>query len=118
MSPLPELDLLSQGFMGVHHLSFHQEWKKYSPGKQLLHHSLRKAWEEGRTIDFLPGNLDYKEKLSTTVEPVREFHWFRRSLRGALARRLILWNMKARKKIRQASKRTKSSENFWRAVES
>ncbi len=36
-----ELDLLSQGFMGVHHLSFHQEWKKYSPCKQLLHHSLR-----------------------------------------------------------------------------
>ncbi|MEC8864961.1 MAG: GNAT family N-acetyltransferase [Verrucomicrobiota bacterium] len=113
-----ELDLLSQGFMGVHHLSFHQEWKKYSPGKQLLRHSLRKSWEEGRTIDFLPCNLDYKEKLSTTVEPVREFHWFRRSLRGALARRLILWNMKARKKIRQASKRTKSSQNFWRAVES
>ena len=69
-------------FMGVHNLSFDQNWKKYSPGKQLMEKNLRRAWEEGRTVDFLPGNLDYKEKVATRVEPVRELHLFRKSLRG------------------------------------
>ncbi len=112
-----DLSILGPGFLGVHHLSFHQEWKKYSPGKQLTYHTMKRAWDEGRVIDFLPGNFEYKEKLATSVEPVREFHWFRKSVRGSLARSLILWNMKARKKIRQAST-AKSAEIYRRVMES
>ena len=78
---------------------------------------MKRAWDEGRVIDFLPGNFEYKEKLAASVEPVREFHWFRKSVRGYLARRLILWNMRARKKIRQAST-AKSAEIYRRVMES
>jgi CelD/BcsL family acetyltransferase involved in cellulose biosynthesis len=94
-----ELDLLDNDFCGIHNLSFDQGWKKYSPGKQLLEKNLRLAWEEGRRVDFLPSNLEYKKKIATRIEPVRELHLFKNSIRGFLARRLIQWNMKVRKKI-------------------
>ena len=94
-----ELDLLDNEFCGVHNLSFDQGWKKYSPGKQLMEKNLRLAWEEGRRVDFLPSNLEYKKKIATRIEPVRELHLFKKSIRGFLARRLIQWNMKVRKKI-------------------
>jgi CelD/BcsL family acetyltransferase involved in cellulose biosynthesis len=112
-----EVDLLDRNFMGVHNLSFDQNWKKYSPGKQLMEKNLRRAWEEGRTVDFLPGNLDYKEKVATRVEPIRELHLFRKSLRGYLAKRLIEWNMKVRKKIILRSKPTKASESLRKSLE-
>ncbi|MEK9633648.1 MAG: GNAT family N-acetyltransferase, partial [Opitutae bacterium] len=96
-----QIDLLDAGYVGVHHLAFDQAYAKFSPGKQLLISNLRRAWEERRLVDFLPGNYDYKEKWSSRVEPVRELHWFRRSLRGYLAIKLIRWNIRARKKIRE-----------------
>ena len=74
--------------------------------------NLRHAWEENRTIDFLPGNLDYKEKIASRVDPVYELHIFRRSIRGYLAKRLIEWNIRARKKIVLRSKPTKASESL------
>ena len=43
-----ELDLLDKEFLGVHNLSFDQNWKKYSPGKQLMEINMRRAWEIGR----------------------------------------------------------------------
>jgi len=79
--------------------------------------NLRLAWEEGRSVDFLPGNLDYKEKVATRVEPVRELHLFRKSTRGYLAKRLIEWNMKVRKKIILNSKPTKASESLRKSLE-
>ena len=112
-----EVDLLDRDFLGIHNLSFDQNWKKYSPGKQLMEKNLRRAWEEGRRVDFLPGNLDYKEKVATRVEPVRELHLFRKSLRGYLAKRLIEWNMKVRKKIILRSKPTKASESLRKSLE-
>ena len=112
-----EVDLLGEGNLWLHHLAFDQKWKKYSPGKQLLNHNLRRAWEEGRKIDFLPVSLDYKEKISTVVESAPECHWFKKSIRGFLARRLILWNMKIRKKIRQRAPRTKASEPLLKSYE-
>ena len=112
-----EVDLLEKGFFGIHNLSFDQRWKKYSPGKQLMEINLRHAWEENRTIDFLPGNLDYKEKIASRVDPVHELHIFRRSIRGYLAKRLIEWNIRARKKIVLRSKPTKASESLRKALE-
>lgn len=112
-----QIDLLDPGYLGVHHLAFDQAYKKYSPGKQLLISNLRQAWEDGRLVDFLPGNYDYKEKWSSRVEPVRELHWFRRSLRGYLAIRLIRWNMRVRKKMREKARPTKAGENILRAME-
>jgi CelD/BcsL family acetyltransferase involved in cellulose biosynthesis len=112
-----QIDLLDSGYLGVHHLAFDKAYAKYSPGKQLLISNLRQAWEDGRMVDFLPGNYDYKEKWSSRVEPVRELHWFRRSLRGYLAIKLIRWNVKARKKIRERAQPTKAGENFLRAIE-
>ena len=113
-----ELDLLDHDFLGVHNVSFDQRWKKFSPGKQLLEINLRQAWEEKRIVDFLPGNLDYKEKVATRVEPVRELHLFKKSFRGYLARRLIKWNMKVRKKILLRAQPTKASESLRKAFES
>ena len=112
-----ELDLLDLDFLGVHNVSFDQKWKKFSPGKQLLEINLRQAWEEKRIVDFLPGNLDYKEKVATRVEPVRELHLFKKSFRGYLARRLIKWNMKVRKKILLRAQPTKASESLRKAFE-
>lgn len=112
-----QIDLLDQGYLGVHHLAFDQAYGKFSPGKQLLIANLKRAWGEGRLVDFLPGNYDYKEKWSSRVEPVRELHWFRRSLRGYLAIRLIRWNMRVRRKIREKAKTTKAGENVLRATE-
>jgi hypothetical protein len=112
-----QIDLLDQGYLGVHHLAFDQAYGKFSPGKQLLMANLKRAWEENRLVDFLPGNYDYKEKWSSRVEPVRELHWFRRSLRGYLAIRLIRWNMRVRRKIREKAKVTKAGENVLRATE-
>lgn len=106
-----QLDLLGKNCLWIHHLAYDQEWKKFSPGKQLLNHSLADAWKEGRIIDFLPLNFEYKEKISTSVEPVREFHWFCRSLRGRLARRLIMWNIRARSKIRKRKIALESNYN-------
>ena len=113
-----EVDLLDIGFLGVHNVSFDQKWKKFSPGKQLLEINLRQAWEEKRIVDFLPGNLDYKEKVATRVEPVWELHLFKKSFRGYLARRLIKWNMKVRKKILLRAQPTKASESLRKAFES
>ena len=112
-----QIDLLDAGYVGVHHLAFDQAYAKFSPGKQLLISNLRRAWEERRLVDFLPGNYDYKEKWSSRVEPVRELHWFRRSLRGYLAIKLIRWNIRARKKIREKALPTKAGENVLRAME-
>jgi CelD/BcsL family acetyltransferase involved in cellulose biosynthesis len=112
-----QLDLLGKDYLAVHHLSFDEKWKKYSPGRQLLRMNVEKAWQEGRAIDFLPGFFDYKEKLSTATEQVRELHWFRRSFRGWLACRLIRWNMRVRKKIRQKKVPTsKASKALRKAI--
>ena len=112
-----QIDLIDAGYLGVHHLAFDKAYAKYSPGKQLLISNLRQAWKDGRMVDFLPGNYDYKEKWSSRVEPVRELHWFRRSLRGYLAIKLIRWNMMARKKIREKAQPTKAGDNVLRAME-
>ena len=112
-----QIDLLDQGYLGVHHLAFDQAYKKFSPGKQLLLANLERAWGERRLVDFLPGNYDYKEKWSSRIEPVRELHWFKRSLRGYLAIRLIRWNIRVRKKMREKAKPTKAGENVLRAME-
>ncbi|MAN36021.1 MAG: hypothetical protein CMI21_00135 [Opitutae bacterium] len=112
-----QIDLLDQGYAGVHHLAFDRAYGKYSPGKQLLLENLGLAWRERRTVDFLPGNFDYKEKWSSRVEPVRELHWFGKCLRGRLAIRLLRWNMRARRKIREKAASTKAGENVLRASE-
>lgn len=112
-----ELDLIDRDFIGVHNLSFDQNWKKYSPGKQLMEINLRRSWEEGRSVDFLPCNFNYKEKMATRTEPVRELHLFRKSFRGVLARQLIKWNMRVRKKIRMNAPPTKASEALRKAYE-
>ena len=112
-----ELDLIDRDFIGVHNLSFDQNWKKYSPGKQLMEMNLRSCWEEGRIVDFLPCNFDYKEKIATRTEPVRELHLFKKSVRGFLALRLIKWNMRVRKKIRMNAPSTKASETLRKAYE-
>ena len=106
-----QLDLLGDNYVAVHHLSFDEKWKKYSPGRQLLRHNLEMAWNEGRTIDFLPLAFDYKEKLATVKEEVRELHWFKRSIRGWIACRLIRWNMKVRKKMKERKKHTPNPDN-------
>lgn len=112
-----EVDLLGKKALWLHHLAYDQRWKKFSPGKQLLQHTMRRAWEEGRMVDFLPVSLDYKEKIASLVEPAPEIHWFKKSFRGLLARRLILWNMKIRKKIRQNATPTKASEPLLKSYE-
>ena len=51
-----QLELLSPGHSYLHHLSYDEEWKKYSPGKQLLKLCLERCWE-GRgwwLIFYLP----------------------------------------------------------------
>jgi CelD/BcsL family acetyltransferase involved in cellulose biosynthesis len=112
-----QIDLLDRDYLGVHHLAFDKAYGKYSPGKQLLVSNLRQAWEDGRMVDFLPGNYDYKEKWSSRIEPVRELHWFRKSLRGHLAIKLIRWNVKARKKMMEKTQPTKAGQNALRARE-
>lgn len=112
-----QVELLGEDSVGIHHLSYDRKWKRFSPGKQLLNHQLSLAWEEKRKIDLLPCNLEYKEKISGVVESVHEFHAFRKSIRGFLARRLILGNMKARRKIRRRAVKTKAIENMMRALE-
>ena len=112
-----QIDLLDSGYLGVHHLAFDKAYAKYSPGKQLLVSNLRQAWEDGCMVDFLPGNYDYKEKWSSRVEPVRELHWFRKSFRGYLAIKLIRWNVRARKKIRENAQPSKAGDNVLRAME-
>ena len=106
-----QLDLLGENYVAVHHLSFDEKWKKYSPGRQLLRHNLEIAWNEGRTVDFLPLAFDYKEKLATVKEEVHELHWFKRSIRGWVACRLIRWNMKVRKKMKERKKYIPNPDN-------
>ena len=106
-----QLDLLEENYVAVHHLSFDEKWKKYSPGRQLLRHNLEIAWNEERTIDFLPLAFDYKEKLATEKEEVHELHWFKRSIRGWVACRLIRWNMKVRKKMKERKKYIPNPDN-------
>jgi hypothetical protein len=106
-----QLDLIGPKYLAVHHLSFDEKWKKFSPGRQLLIHNLEQAWTEERTVDFLPLGFDYKEKFSTVKEKVRELHWFKRSIRGWIACRLIRWNMRVRKKIRQRKNSTLTENN-------
>ena len=79
--------------------------------------NMRRAWDEGRTIDFLPCNFDYKEKVATRVEPVRELHLFKKSLRGYLAKRLIKWNRKIRKEIVFRAQPTQASESLRKVME-
>jgi hypothetical protein len=79
--------------------------------------NLRWAWGEGRQVDFLPCSFEYKEKIATRVEPVRELHLFKKSLRGLLARRLIEWNMKFRKKLILGAQPTKATESLRQSFE-
>ncbi len=102
-----QIELVGKQSIGLHHLAFDDGWKKYSPGKQLLQYRLQQIWREGKAVDFLPGHFDYKDKLASVVEPVHELHWFRKTWRGYLARRLILGNIKVRKKILEKAKETK-----------
>ena len=60
-----QLELLSPGHSYLHHLSYDEEWKKYSPGKQLLKLCLERCWEEGRVVDFLPAPLLIKRIMRT-----------------------------------------------------
>ena len=76
-----------------------------------MHHNLEKAWKEERTIDFQPLSFDYKEKLATTKEEVHELHWFKRSIRGLIACRLIRWNMKVRKKMKEGKNHLPNPDN-------
>jgi CelD/BcsL family acetyltransferase involved in cellulose biosynthesis len=98
-----QLELLQRGKSYLHHLAYDENWKKYSPGKQLLHHCLERCWNEGRTLDFLPGPFAYKEKYATRSEVAHELHWIKKSIRGRIAHRLITWNMKVRQKMRDRS---------------
>ncbi len=98
-----QLELLSPGHSYLHHLAFDENWKKFSPGKQLLKHCIKYCWNEGRSIDFLPAFFDYKQDYANKLVPVYELHWIRRSVRGLIACRLINWNMQWRKKIRERS---------------
>ncbi len=106
-----QLDLLGYNYLAVHHLSYDEKWKKYSPGRQLLYHNLKMAWKEARTIDFLPLAFDYKEKLASRKEDVYELHWFKRSIRGWIACRLISSNMKVRKKIKEQKNHISNPDN-------
>ncbi len=112
-----QIELVGKHSVGLHHLAYDERWKKYSPGKQLLYHRLHELWDSGKVVDFLPGHLDYKEKLATSEEPVHEIHWFRKTLRGFLARRLILGNIKVRRKIRQKAKETKAKRTMMSILE-
>ncbi len=98
-----ELGLLWGDNYGLHNVAYDDEWKEHSPGRQLLVHNLSSCHASGLTVDFLPGNLGYKRKFSTCESPVHELYWFSRSFRGFLARRLILMNMKARRRIRASA---------------
>ena len=98
-----QLELLAPGRSYLHHLAYDEEWKKYSPGKQLLKRSLEGCWKEGRVFDFLPAPFAYKERYATSSEPAHELHWIHRSLRGRIARRLIRWNIVFREKLRNRS---------------
>jgi CelD/BcsL family acetyltransferase involved in cellulose biosynthesis len=89
---------------GLHNLAYDEDWKLHSPGKQLLVHNLAVSHAAGRSVDFLPGHLDYKQRFATRTEPVRELHWFRRSARGFLARKLILLNMRIRRRLMAKAK--------------
>ena len=98
-----ELGLLWGGNYGLHNVSYDDAWKQHSPGKQLLMRNLAASHVSRRRVDFLPGNLGYKRKFATRSAPLHELYWFRRSVRGILARKLILWNMKARRCIRASA---------------
>ena len=98
-----QLELLCPGFSYLHHLAFDEAWKKYSPGKQLLFKSMERCWKEGRVFDFLPAPFAYKESYTNQSEPAHELHWIRKSVRGRVARKLIIWNMNWRKKMRDRS---------------
>lgn len=98
-----QLELLCPEHSYLHHLAYDQNWKKYSPGKQLLKHCMEKCWDEGRVLDFLPAPFAYKQDYANATQPAHELHWIKRSLRGLLARKLICWNMKWRQKMRERS---------------
>lgn len=87
----------------LHNLAYDEARKKHSPGRQLLLLNLAQAHADGRNVDFLPGGLGYKRRLATHSEPVRELHWFRNSVRGALARFLIKGNRKLRRRLRSSA---------------
>ena len=55
--------------------------------------------------------LDLYEKLATVKEEVHELHWFKRSIRGWVTCRLISWNMKVRKKMKQRKKYIPNPDN-------
>ena len=98
-----QLELLSPGRSFLHHLAFDENWKKYSPGKQLLKRCIELCWEENRVLDFLPAIFAYKERYANLSEPIYELHWIQKSIRGRIARRLIRWNMNWRQKMRERS---------------
>ena len=98
-----QLEFLCPGFSYLHHLAFDENWRKYSPGKQLLKRSMEQCWNEGRAFDFLPAPFDYKQNYTNFSMPMHELHWIKSSLRGYLARKLIRWNMQWRQKIRERS---------------
>ncbi len=98
-----QLEILQSDHSLLHHLAYDEAWKKFSPGKQLLRYCLERCWSEGRRVDFLPAPFAYKEKYANLTQTVFELHWIARSVRGRIARRLILWNMRILQNMRDRS---------------
>ncbi len=50
--------------------SYHQDYARYSPGMLLTWYALQRFFDEGaKEVDFLWGNLDYKQKWTNSLQP-------------------------------------------------
>ena len=80
-----EMGLIGQGYYGLYHIAYLEDFARTSPGKQLLMHNLERSHREGRFVfDFMQGNHEYKRRFKTSTEMLSELLLCPRTVRGAL----------------------------------
>ena len=95
-----QLGLLAPHYYGMNNLTYKQKHHELSPGRHLMLHTIKTAFEENRScFDFMIGDQEYKQKFATHQESLPALHLFQRSIKGWLNRKAIEANIRARQQV-------------------
>ena len=83
----------------VHHLSLMKNGRNILPAGNYCTTTLKRHGKKPN--DRFSPSLLTQRKAGNDKGRVHELHWFKRSIRGLIACRLIRWNMKVRKKMKE-----------------
>jgi CelD/BcsL family acetyltransferase involved in cellulose biosynthesis len=80
-----EIAIRQAGYYGFFHIAYLPDYRRQSPGKQLMLHNLERAMIEScEEFDFMQGGHEYKQKFCTGTRQLMDLFLCQRSLPGHL----------------------------------